>query len=125
MIKRISAIVLLALALAACGQSDSQLIESWIKAFEQGDIAAVESLTSTSSMVWGRNASRMPKRTILGRAMVNPGDLRPDSQRIQWHVSEDGKESYICIDVSVSGGKVKVWDRLLFCNEAGVYGLVN
>lgn len=123
MIKRISAIFLLAFALAACGDSDEQILAAWITAVEQGDIEAAASITSTPSMVWERGVKLMSKQTILGRAMVNPGDVRPEYQRIQWHLADDPTADYLCVDVSVSDGKVKVWERLLYCNEAGVYGL--
>jgi hypothetical protein len=125
MIKRMSALLLLALALAGCGSSDSQILEAWISAFEHGDIEAVRSLTITPAMAWERSASHMAKRTILDRTIVSASDVPPGAQRIRWHIAEEGSglSDYLCSDVSVKDGKVQVWQKPVYCSEAGSYEL--
>jgi guanyl-specific ribonuclease Sa len=122
MIKRISILLLLAI-LAGCGSSDSQILAAWISAFEKGDIEAVRSLTITPAMTWERSANNMAKRTILDRTIVSASDVPPGAQRIRWQVADGEPSNYLCSDVSVRDGKVQVWQKPLYCNEAGVYGI--
>jgi guanyl-specific ribonuclease Sa len=122
MIKRISLLLLLA-ALAGCGSSDSQILAAWIKAFEQGDIEAVQRLTSSPSINWERSANSMAKRTILDRTIVSASDVPPGAQRIRWKVADPGPSEYLCSDVSVVNGKIKVWQKPVYCTGAGIYEL--
>ena len=122
MIKRISILLLLA-ALAGCGSSDSQILAAWISAFEQGDIEAVRSLTITPAMTWERSATNMAKRTILDRTIVAASDTPPGAQRIRWHVADPGPSEDMCSDVAVRDGKVQVWQKPVYCSEAGSYEL--
>jgi len=124
MIKRISVLLLL-VVLAGCGSSDSEILAAWISAFEQGDIEAVQSLTSTPAMNWERSSSFMAKRTILDQTIVSASDTPPGAQRIRWHIDADEGElsEYMCSDVSVRDGKVQVWQKPVYCSEAGSYEL--
>jgi hypothetical protein len=124
MIKRISTLLLLAV-LAGCGSSDSQILTAWISAFEKGDIEVVRSLTITPAMTWERSATFMAKRTILDRTIVSASDVPSGAQRIRWHIAADDGElsDYLCSDVSVRAGKVQVWQKPVYCSEAGSYEL--
>jgi hypothetical protein len=121
MIKRISILLLLA-ALAGCGSSDSQVLEAWLTAIEHGDIEAAAAITSTPAINWERSASLLSRNTIIGRTTVSASDIPPGAQRIQWHMANGGLE-YLCSDVSVNAGKIKVWNKPLHCTEAGSYDI--
>jgi hypothetical protein len=119
MIKRISILLLLAV-LAGCGSSDSQVLEAWLTAVEHGDIEAAASITSTPAINWERAANFLSSNIIIGRTIVSASDVPPGAKRIQWHLASAGLE-YVCSDVSVNAGRIKVWQKPLHCTEAGSY----